>query len=114
MLYLHGFMIIMNLFQNSNLQILADRVLVEPDEKQLVTPAGIIIPEGFVRDGTTGKVVACGPGSPHSPNMFVKKGDNIIFNHLADAWIPGSLLNLPKPKYLLLRITDVWAVVNDN
>lgn len=94
------------------LRPLGDRVVVEPIEKEERTPAGIILPETAKEKPQEGKVIAVGPGRVNDKGeripMDVKEGDRVIFAKYA-----GTEVKLDDKKYLILRESDIMAVVEE-
>ena len=66
-----------------NLKPLADRLVVEPIERDEVTASGIYVPETAKEKPQEGKVVAAGPGrrddSGKRVEMDVKEGDRVLY-----------------------------------
>ncbi|HDN80508.1 MAG TPA: co-chaperone GroES [Chloroflexi bacterium] len=94
------------------LRPLGDRVVVEPIEKEERTPAGIILPETAKEKPQEGKVLAVGPGRLNDKGeripIDVKEGDRVIFAKYA-----GTEVKLDDKKYLILRESDIMAVVEE-
>ena len=84
---------------------LADRVLIEPQEAQTKTAGGIYIPDTAKEKPQQGKVIAVGPGKKDEP-MEVKAGDVVLYGKYA-----GTELELDGTKYLIMRQSDVLAVL---
>ena len=84
---------------------LADRVVLEPKEAETKTAAGLYIPDTAKEKPQQGKVVACGPGKKDEP-MEVKVGDEVLYGKYA-----GTELEVEGTKYLIMRQSDVLAVV---
>ena len=94
-----------------NLRPLADRVVVEPIEREEVTPSGIVIPETAKERPQEGLVLAVGPGKLDESGkriaMEVKEGDRVLFAKYA-----GTEVKLPGDrKVLVLRESDILAIV---
>jgi len=93
-----------------NLRPLADRLVVKPLEQEEKTASGIILPETAKEKPQEGEVLAVGPGSVGDDNdripMDVKVGDIVLF-----AKYGGTEVKLQNEKYLILRESDVLAVV---
>jgi len=93
-----------------NITPLADRVLVKPIEQKEVKKGGIIIPDTAKEKPQEGKVVAVGKGRLNEKGeriaMEVKKGDRVLFGKYA-----GTEINIDDEKYLILRETDILAIV---
>ena len=88
------------------IQPLADRVLVLP------TPAeekvgGIIIPDAAKEKPQRGKVVAVGQGTKDEV-MILKEGNTVLYGKYA-----GTEIENGGEKYLIMRQSDVLAIVED-
>ncbi|NJK95672.1 MAG: co-chaperone GroES [Bacteroidetes bacterium] len=84
---------------------LADRVLVEPMQAEEKTKSGIIIPDTAKEKPQKGTVVAAGPGTKDE-KMEVKVGDVVLYGKYA-----GSELSIEGKDYLMMRQTDILAVI---
>lgn len=94
-----------------NLRPLADRVIVEPLDKEEVTPGGILLPETAKEKPQEGRVVSAGPGrwdedGKKRVEMEVSQGDTVIF-----AKYSGTEIKLGEKKYLILSEKDILAVL---
>lgn len=85
---------------------LADRVLIEPTSAEEVTVAGIIIPDSAKEKPLKGKVLAAGNGTKDE-EMVLKEGDEVLYGKYA-----GTEIELDGNKYLIMRQSDVLAIVN--
>ncbi len=90
-----------------NIKPLADRVLILPTAAEEVTMGGIIIPDSAKEKPLRGTVKAVGGGSKDE-EMVLKEGDTVLYGKYA-----GTELELEGEKYLIMRQSDVLAVVND-
>jgi chaperonin GroES len=94
-----------------NLKPLADRVVVEPIERDEVTASGIYVPETAKEKPQEGKVVAAGPGrrdeSGKRIEMDVQEGDRVLYAKYA-----GTEVKLQEKKYLILKESDILAVLS--
>lgn len=92
------------------LRPLGDRVVVEPIEKEERTPSGIILPETAKEKPQEGRVIAVGPGRLNDQGqripLDIKEGDRVIFAKYA-----GTEVKLDDKKYLILRESDIMAVI---
>lgn len=88
-----------------NIKPLFDRVLIEPTPAEEVTLGGIIIPDTAKEKPLRGKVIAVGAGTKDEP-MLLSIGDEVLFGKYA-----GTELELDAIKYLMMRQSDVLAVV---
>ena len=88
-----------------NVKPLADRVLVLPAQAEEKV-GGIIIPDTAKERPQHGKVVATGNGTKDE-EMVLKEGDEILYGKYS-----GTELEFDGTKYLIMRQSDVLAVVN--
>jgi len=93
-----------------NLRPLADRVVVDPLEKEEKTASGIILPETAKEKPQEGEIIAVGPGRRDEDGklipMDVKKGDIVLFAKYA-----GTEVKLEDRKVLILKESDILAIV---
>jgi len=93
-----------------NLNPLADRLLVEPTEREDVTASGIYVPETAKERPQEGKVMAAGPGRRDEEGkripMDVAAGDRVLY-----AKYGGVEVKLEDKKYLILKETDILAIL---
>lgn len=88
-----------------NIKPLADRVLISPAVAEEKTIGGIIIPDSAKEKPLKGKVVAVGNGTKDE-EMILKTGDEVLYGKYA-----GTELEIDNEKYLIMRQSDVLAVV---
>ncbi|HUI89982.1 MAG TPA: co-chaperone GroES [Anaerolineales bacterium] len=93
------------------LKPLGGRVIIEPIEQEEVTAGGIILPETAKEKPQEGKVLAVGPGDRNEHTgervpMDLKVGDKILF-----AKYSGTEIKMDGRKLLILRESDILAVV---
>ena len=88
------------------IQPLADRVLVLPAPAEQKV-GGIIIPDTVKEKPQRGKVVAVGQGTKDDP-MVLKEGDEVLYGKYA-----GTEIENNSEKYLMMRQSDVLAVIED-
>ena len=88
-----------------NIKPLADRVLVVPAPAEEKTIGGIIIPDTAKEKPLKGEVVAVGNGTKDE-EMIVKVGDTVLYGKYA-----GTELELEGSKYLIMRQSDILAIV---
>ncbi len=88
-----------------NVKPLADRVLVLPAQAEEKV-GGIIIPDTAKEKPQHGKVVATGNGTKDE-EIVLKEGDEILYGKYS-----GTELEFDGTKYLIMRQSDVLAVVN--
>ena len=87
-----------------NIKPLADRVLIlpAPAEEKI---GGIIIPDTAKEKPLRGTVKAVGNGTKDE-EMILKEGDTVLYGKYA-----GTELELDGEKYLIMRQSDVLAVI---
>jgi chaperonin GroES len=88
---------------------LADRVVVKPLEETEQMRGGLYIPDTAKEKPQQGEVVAAGPGRFEKDKrvpMEVKVGDRILYGKYS-----GTEVNLDGDTYLILRESDILAVV---
>lgn len=92
------------------LKPLGDRLIVQPIEQEEVTASGIVLPETAKEKPMQGKVLAVGPGARKDDGsraaVDVEEGDTVLYAKYA-----GTEVKLGDDKYLILRETDVLAIV---
>ena len=85
---------------------LADRVLILPAAAETKTVGGIIIPDSAKEKPLRGTVIAVGNGTKDEP-MILKEKDTVLFGKYA-----GTELEIDNEKYLIMRQSDVLAVID--
>lgn len=92
------------------LKPLADRLVVEPKEREETTASGIILPETAKEKPQEGEVVAVGPGRRDDDGkrveMDVSVGDMVLYAKYA-----GTEIKVDGKKLLILKESDVLAIV---
>jgi chaperonin GroES len=92
------------------LKPLADRLVVEPIERDEVTASGIYVPETAKEKPQEGRVVAAGPGRKDDEGkripMEVAEGDRVLYAKYA-----GTEIKLEDKKYLILKESDILAIL---
>jgi chaperonin GroES len=95
---------------NLKLKPLADRLVVEPTEREEMTASGIFVPETAKEKPQEGKVVAAGPGRKDDEGkripMDVAAGDRVLYAKYA-----GTEIKLEGTKYLILKESDILAIL---
>ncbi|HMS02055.1 MAG TPA: co-chaperone GroES [Gemmatimonadaceae bacterium] len=89
---------------------LADRVVVKPLEEAEQMRGGLYIPDTAKEKPQQGEVVAVGPGRFEKDQrvpMDVKVGDKVLYGKYS-----GTEVTLDGNQYLILRESDVLAVIN--
>ena len=87
-----------------NIKPLADRVLVLPAQAEEKV-GGIIIPDTAEEKPQHGTIVAAGNGTKDE-EMILKEGDEVLYGKYS-----GTELEVEGTKYLIMRQSDVLAVV---
>lgn len=92
------------------LKPLGDRLIIEPIEQEELTASGIVLPETAKEKPMQGKVLAIGPGARKEDGsripMDVSTGDTVLYARYA-----GTEVKIENRKYLILKETDVLAIV---
>ena len=84
---------------------MADRILVLPEPAEEKTSTGLFIPDTAKEKPVKGEVVAVGNGTKDE-EMVLKVGDKVPYGKYA-----GTELEVEGKKYLIMRQSDVFAVV---
>lgn len=92
------------------LKPLADRLVVEPKEREELTPSGLVLPETAKEKPQQGEVIAVGPGQRDDDGkripMDVAVGDIVMY-----AKYGGTEVKINDKKLLILKESDVLAIV---
>jgi chaperonin GroES len=93
------------------LRPLADRVVVEPVEKEETFAGGeLVLPETAKEKPQQGMILVAGPGRLDEDGkriaMDVKEGDKVLFAKYA-----GTEVKIDSKKLLILKESDILAVV---
>jgi chaperonin GroES len=92
------------------LKPLADRLVVEPQERQEQTPSGLVLPETAKEKPQEGEVLSVGPGRRDDDgkriDMDVAVGDTVLFAKYA-----GTEVKIDGKKLLILKESDVLAII---
>ena len=95
-----------------NLKPLGDRLVIKPVEQEDVTTSGIFLPETAKEKPQQGKVVAAGPGARKENGdriaLDVQVDDTVLYAKYA-----GTSIKLEGQEYLILKETDVLAIVEN-
>lgn len=91
---------------------LADRLVVQPIEQEETTASGLVLPETAKEKPQQGKVIATGPGRRDDDGnrieMDVAVDDTVLYAKYA-----GTEIKLEGEKYLILKESDVLAILQD-
>ena len=93
-----------------NLKPLGDRLLVKPVEQEEKTASGIILPETAKEKPQEGEVLAAGPGGRKEDGSRIAM-DVAVGNRVLYAKYAGTEIKMDGVKYLILRESDVLAIV---
>jgi chaperonin GroES len=92
------------------LKPLADRLVVEPKEREESTPSGLVLPETAKEKPQQGEVIAVGPGRRDNDGkripMDVTTGDIVMY-----AKYGGTEVKIDDKKLLILKESDVLAII---
>ena len=95
-----------------NLKPLGDRLVIKPIEQEDVTSSGIFLPETAKEKPQQGKVIAAGPGARKESGeriaLDVTVDDTVLYAKYA-----GTTIKLDGQEYLILKETDVLAIVEN-
>lgn len=90
---------------------LNDRVVVKVLAEEERTRGGIVLPDTAKEKPQKGEVIAAGPGAVREDGLRtpldVKVGDHVLFAKYA-----GTEVKLDGEEYLILRESDILAVVS--
>jgi len=94
-----------------NLKPLSDHIILEPIKEEMVTEAGIILPETAEREKPQkGKIIAVGPGRMKDDGIRipveVKIGDIVLFHQYGP-----SEIKIDKKEYLVAKEDDIIAII---
>lgn len=90
-----------------SLKPLADRVVIEPMAAETKTASGLYIPDTAQEKPQKGKVLAVGTGTKDE-EMKVKVGDIVLYGKYA-----GTEININADKYLIMRQSDLLAIIEE-
>ena len=88
-----------------NVKPLGERVLVEPQEAEVKTASGIIIPDSAQEKPQKGKVLAVGQGTK-DVQMEVKVGNIVLYGKYS-----GTEIKVEDKAYLIMKQSDILAVI---
>jgi len=93
-----------------NLKPLADRVIVKAAEAEEKTKGGIILPDTAKEKPMQGEIVAVGTGKVTEDGkviaLEVKVGDKVLYGKYS-----GTEINVDDTEYLIMRESDIFAVI---
>ena len=89
---------------------LADKLVIKPVVQEEVLASGIVIPDTAKEKPQQGEIIAAGPGKYEDGKlvpMSTKVGDKVLYGKYS-----GTEITLDNEQYLILRESDVLAVVS--
>jgi len=89
---------------------LADRVVIKPIEEAETMRGGLYIPDTAKEKPQQGEIISVGPGRYEDGKlvpMSVKVGEKVLYGKYS-----GTEVTIDGENYLILRESDVLAVVN--
>ncbi len=94
-----------------NLTPLHDRIIVKAAMPEEVTKGGIIIPDTAKEKPMQGEVIAVGNGkvaeNGNVTPLQVKVGDKVLYGKYS-----GTEVAIEGDEYLIMRESDVYAIIN--
>ena len=94
------------------LRPLGDRVLVKPEKAEQKTASGLYISSGAQEKPQRGEVIAVGAGKLDDKGeripVDVKVGDVVVYGKYG-----GNEVKIDGEEYLLMRDSDIYAVVEE-
>ncbi|MCL6589966.1 MAG: co-chaperone GroES [Firmicutes bacterium] len=95
-----------------NIKPLGERVVLKVIESEEKTKSGIVLPDTAKEKPQMGKILAVGPGkvldNGQKVALEVKVGDKVLFAKYA-----GTEVKLDGEEYMLLKESDILAIVNE-
>ena len=94
----------------TKLRPLGDRVVIRPTPREEMTRTGIVLPDTAKEKPQEGEIIAVGPGRFEEGKrvpMELKVGDRVLYGKYS-----GTEVTLDDEQYLILRESDVLAVVS--
>ncbi len=92
---------------------LADRVVVKPIEESETVKGGIIIPDTAKEKPMQGEIIEVGPGRMTEDGkkmpLEVKKGDKVLYGKYS-----GTEVSIGGEEYLIMRESDIFAIIQDS
>lgn len=96
----------------TKIQPLSDRVVVRPLEEAEEMRGGLYIPDTAKEKPQQGEVIAVGPGKTSDEGkvlaMEVAAGNKVLYGKYS-----GTEVTVEGEQYLILRESDILAIVND-
>ena len=94
-----------------NIKPLQDRLVVKPEEEEIKTAGGIIVPDTVSKEKPMkGKVIAAGPGKFGEDGkrlpMDVKVGDKVMYGKYS-----GTEFKFDDEEHLIIDQNDILAII---
>ena len=83
-----------------------NRVVVQPAAAEETTKGGIIIPDTAKEKPQKGKVISISEIDEKGNKPTVKPGDTVLYGKYA-----GTEINVEGEDYLIMRETDIFAII---
>lgn len=93
------------------LKPLFDRVVLKPEQKDKLSSGGIILPQVADQKSELATVVSVGTGGTldgKEQKMEVRVGQKVLYSKYA-----GTQFKMEGEEYLILRQTDILAIIED-
>lgn len=84
-----------------------NRVVVQPDAPEEVTPSGIQLAPGAVERPMQGKVISVSKENVDGAEPTVKAGDIVIYGKFGVAEI-----SIDNQQYLIMRENDIYGIIS--
>ena len=95
----------------TQIQPMADRVVIRPTEQEETTKSGIYLPDTAKEKPQEGEVVSAGPGrylnNGKRLEMELKAGDKVIYSKYA-----GTEINVEDEELLVMSSNDILAKIS--
>ena len=98
---------------DQNLRPLADRVIVEPSERDEMTSSGLLLPETAKEKPQEGKVLAVGPGRWDEAGKKRLEPEVAVDDIVIYAKYSGTDFKIGDKKVLILSEKDILGVIQE-
>jgi len=97
---------------SKKLKPLGDRLVVKPIEQEEMTASGLVLPETAKEKPQQGIVIATGPGRRDDDGKRIEL-DVAVDDTVLYAKYAGTEIKIEGEKYLILKESDVLAILED-
>jgi len=97
---------------SKKLKPLGDRLVVRPIEQEEMTASGLVLPETAKEKPQQGTVIAIGPGRRDDDGKRIEL-DVAVDDTVLYAKYAGTEIKIEGEKYLILKESDVLAILED-